>query len=94
MTAWQRLKALSALAAGTAWQLISAPKTGVVVNDGIAATVDDIAVTVSLTDARSVVELAPTSVVAEVVDASIIAEVTDAPSAAASPQSINTEIHL
>ena len=38
MTAWAKLLACSQLASGTAWELISAPKTGgagVIMNDGI-----------------------------------------------------------
>ncbi len=58
MSAWTKLLAASSLAIGTAWELISSPRTGgtgVVVNNGAVAVIDDSALTVALTDSRMVV---------------------------------------
>lgn len=41
MTAWQQLKANSALAAGTAWELLTHPRVGHIYNDAIRVEVQD-----------------------------------------------------
>lgn len=84
MTAWENLKALSALAVGTAWQLITSPKlsgSGVIVNDGIEVEVADVPISAELAAEAFAVEIAPASVVAEVADLAAFAEL--APTATA-----------
>ena len=66
MTAWDSLKAASSLLVGNAWTLISNPRTGVVVNDGI---------TVELGTMQVDVELQDSPITAEVVDTSYVVEV-------------------
>jgi len=54
MSAWTRLLAASSLAIGSAWDLITHPRTGgtgVVVNNGATAVISDNALTVALADA-------------------------------------------
>lgn len=87
MTAWAKLLACSQLLAGTAWQLISNPKTGgtgVVVNDGIAvelsldaalAEVADMQIEVELPTPEVVVEVAPPTVAVEVAATPIEVEI-------------------
>lgn len=79
MTAWTRLLAASSLAVGTAWQLISNPRTGVgvVVNDGVTVTLSDQATTVEVALAAVTLTLAPTAAAVEVVQAAAVAEVQD-----------------
>jgi len=51
MTAWQKLLACSQLLAGTAWELISSPKTGsagVVINDGVTVEVNTMDIEIQL----------------------------------------------
>lgn len=69
MTAWEALKAASSLAIGTAWELLTSPKTGsgTVLNDGYtvalptsySAVFSPTDVTVALTPAPSVAIAAP-----------------------------------
>lgn len=78
MTAWDRLLAKSSLAVGTAWEHLAsllAGGSGIVVSDGIAVEVTEMAVdaTVEDTPVEASVDLSP--VEAQVEDNSIIAEV-------------------
>ncbi len=60
MSAWTKLLAASSLAIGSAWQLISSPRTGgsgVVVNNGVQ--VADIRITTTVADNRLNIALAP-----------------------------------
>lgn len=69
MTAWEALKAASSLAFGTAWELLTSPKTGsgTVLNDGYAVSLPTgysaiffpTAVTVALAPAPAVAIAAP-----------------------------------
>ncbi len=78
MNAWQRLLAASSLALGTAWQLISSPRTGgsgVTVNNGATVVIADNALTVALADTNRIVTLADSPVSVVLVDSSIIAAI-------------------
>lgn len=77
MTAWQKLLACSQLLAGTAWQLISNPKTGgagVVMNDGISVEVASMEIDVEV-QAEIEVELQLNPVEVEVSTAPIEVEI-------------------
>lgn len=86
MSAWQRLLAASSLAVGTAWDLITNPKTGgagVVVNTGAVALVPDTSMSVAIADAGITVALVPLAVGVPVADS---------PSAAIVPSEITVQI--
>ena len=59
MSAWAKLLAASSLAIGTAWQLISSPKTGsgVIVNTGVTASVADTAALVAISPTGVSIEI-------------------------------------
>lgn len=79
MTAWENLKALSALAVGTAWQLITSPKlsgSGVIVNDGIEVEIADAPLSAELAAETFTAEIAPAPVVVEIADLAAFAELT------------------
>ena len=60
MSAWTKLLAASSLAIGTAWDLISNPKTGgsgVVVNNGATIALADTSLTIALDDASRPIAL-------------------------------------
>lgn len=60
MNAWQRLLAASSLAIGTAWDLITHPKTGgagLVVNTGVTASVADTAALVAISPTGVSIEI-------------------------------------
>ena len=69
MTAWDHLLASSTLPAGTAWQLLTSPRAGTVVSDGIA---------VDLSTPQFDLELSVDDLAVEVADGSVVAEVDDA----------------
>lgn len=82
MTAWARLLAASQLVAGTAWQLISSPKSGgsgVVVNDGIAVELTNPDWSVEVQMAVVEVELTAPQIVVELAEQSIAVELAAAP---------------
>lgn len=77
MTAWTKLLACSQLTSGTAWELISAPKTGgagVVVNDGISVEVATMEIEIEV-QAEVEVELQLNPVEVEVSTAPIEVEI-------------------
>lgn len=75
MTAWERLKAVSSLATGTAWQLLTSPRprAGVVVNDGVSAVVADAPIEVMLKPETIVVGLEHDQIAATLDDTPIAA---------------------
>lgn len=78
MTAWEALRAASTLVVGTAWELLTSPKTGgagLVINDGVHVEVAAMEVEATVADAAITAELADTAVVAEVSTAAIEVEV-------------------
>lgn len=83
MTAWQKLLAASTLSAGTAWALISSPKTGLgaglVVNDGVAVELAESDVAVEVLDMQVDVEVDATPVAVEVDSGAVVVEVELAP---------------
>lgn len=83
MTAWQKLLAASQLLAGTAWELISNPKTGtgggVIVNDGVEVEISQEAVIAEIEPMDIELELEETSVKVEVVTENIEVELESAP---------------
>jgi hypothetical protein len=71
MMFWQHLLAASSLPAGTAWELITHPRTGgagVVVNNGIAIALADSAVQVAIADASRAIVVADSQLTAVVAD--------------------------
>lgn len=88
MTAWARLLEASSLAVGTAWELLTHPRTGtgVVLNDGYTvtlaagavATVDDRSTTVLVADKSVSAELVG-GYVAEARDTAVMATLNDQP---------------
>ncbi len=79
MNAWQKLLAASQLAAGTAWQLISNPKTGlgggVIVNDGVSVEVGEEPFDVEVSEVLAEVEVSAASVDVEVMGSPVEVEV-------------------
>ncbi len=74
MSAWTKLLAASSLAIGTAWELISSPRTGgtgVVVNNGAVAVIDDSALAVAIADAGMTIALADNRMAVTVADSQI-----------------------
>lgn len=77
MNAWQRLLAASSLAIGTAWDLITHPKTGgagTVISNGATASIAP-GITAALTDFRFDIALDITGFGAAIEDQQIIATV-------------------
>lgn len=83
MNAWQKLLAASQLAAGTAWQLLSNPKTGIgggiIVNDGVEVEVGQDPFSVEIDTMQIDVELAALELVAEIQDTALEVEVAAEP---------------
>lgn len=82
MTAWAKLLACSQLLAGTAWQLISSPKTGgtgLVVNDGVAVEIEIDAAQAEVADMQIEVAVNAAPVTAEVQQDAVAVEVATAP---------------
>lgn len=77
MNAWQYLLSRSSILIGTAWEHITSPlrPTGLVVNDGIAVEVDQMAVEATVEDVALVASVELSPVEAQVEDNPIIAEV-------------------
>ena len=74
MNAWQRLLAASSLAVGTAWELLTHPRTGgtgVVVNTGAQADVNDRGLAMAVTDRAMSVIVADTAPLANVMDTAL-----------------------
>ena len=71
MNAWQRLLAASSLAIGTAWDLITHPRTGgsgVVVNNGATVALTDNTVLIALTDNSMGISIADAGFAVTVID--------------------------
>jgi len=76
MSAWTNLLAASSLAIGSAWDLITHPKTGgsgVIVNNGCTIALSTQAVNIALDNASRSVSIADGSMAVTVSDAPIIA---------------------
>lgn len=88
MKAWDQLLANSSLSGGTAWQLLTNPKTGgtgVVLNDGFIVELGDSQFAVEVSAMEIEVEVVIQELIAEVQDKSVLVDVSTAP--------IEVEIH-
>ena len=90
MNAWQRLLAASSLAIGTAWDLITHPKTGsgVVVNTGATMALTDNAVLIALTDNRMGISISDSGFAVTVIDLPISTSITPGITSAITTQPI------
>lgn len=81
MSAWSNLLAASSLAIGSAWDLITHPRTGgggTTYNAGATATLNDMSLQVSVRNAAAVVSLLNIPVVAVASDTAPVASFNDA----------------
>ena len=77
MTAWSALLAASTLLAGTAWQLLTSPRTGTVVNDGIVAEISTMHIDIELADTPVLAEVADSPITVELSTEAIEVEITE-----------------
>jgi len=78
MSAWAKLLAASSLAFGTAWDLITHPKTGgATYNTGVAAELKDASLAVNLLDQSIAVTSLDATILAESFDIGVTAEACD-----------------